>query len=154
MMKQIKTRRLSINMIKIPLLCIFLLIVTSFNAHSEQYKTLGSWDVHYIVINTSFLTPNVAKAYNIQRSKYQGLVNISVLDKDSHTAQSIAMTGTATNLLGTKKTLSFKEVKDGDAIYYLAILPFRDLEQYRFDINIVDGNKTQKLKFKHKFFAD
>lgn len=129
-------------------------MLLSGNAHAEQYKTLGDWDVHYIVINTSFLTPEIARAYSIQRSKYQGLVNISVLQKDSHKAQSIAMTGHATNLLGTKKTLSFKEVKDGEAIYYLAILPFRDQEQYRFEIEIVDGNHSQKLKFKHKFYSE
>ena len=124
------------------------------NVNAAQYKTLGDWDVHYIVVNTSFLQPNVAKAYRIQRSKYQGLVNISVLDKNSKKAQSIAMTGIATNLLGTKKKLEFREVQDGDAIYYLALLSFRDMEQYRFDINIVAGNETQNLKFKHKFYAE
>ena len=134
------------------LLCMALFV--SSNAYAEQYKTLGDWDVHYIVINTSFLTPEIARAYSIQRSKYQGLVNISVLQKDSHKAQSISMTGHATNLLGTKKTLAFKEVKDGDAIYYLAILPFRDQEQYRFEIDIVEGNQAQKLKFKHKFYSE
>lgn len=121
---------------------------------AEQYETLGKWDVHYIVINTSFLTPEIARAYGLQRSQFQGLVNISVLDKDSHQAQSVSMMGDATNLLGTKKPLNFREVKDGDAIYYLAVLPFRDQEQYRFNINISHGNQQQTLKFKHKFYSE
>lgn len=129
-------------------------LVMSSSLQAEQFKTLGNWDVHYIVIDTSFLTPEIARAYGIQRSKYQGLVNISVLQKDSLEAQSVGITGTATNLLGTKKQLSFKEVKEGDAIYYLAILPFDNLELYRFNINIVDGNENQTLKFKHKFYVD
>lgn len=137
--------------------CICVMLFGSLLASSvqaEQYKTLGDWDVHYIVINTSFLTPDIARAYGIQRSKYQGLVNISVLQKDTHKAQSVAVTGNATNLLGTNKPLSFKEVKEGDAIYYLAVLSFDNLEQYRFDIKVVDGNESQTLKFKHKFFAE
>lgn len=123
-------------------------------AKAEQYETLGNWNVHYIVINTSFLTPEIARAYGLQRSQFQGLVNISVLDKDSHKAQSVSVMGDATNLLGTKKTLTFKEVKDGDAIYYLAVLPFRDQEQYRFNLYISHGNEQQTLKFKHKFYSE
>ena len=134
--------------------CLLLLLFLSSATQAEQYKTLGQWDVHYIVFNTSFLTPEIARAYGLQRSKYQGLVNISVLDKDSHKAQSVSVMGDATNLLGTKKELSFKEVQDGDAIYYLAVLPFRHDEQYRFDIAISHGNDSEKLTFKHKFFAE
>lgn len=122
--------------------------------NAEQFKTLGSWDVHYIVINTSFLTPEIARAYGLQRSKYQGLVNISVLDKTSHQAQSVSVMGEATNLLGTQKDLVFKEVQDGDAIYYLAVLPFRHDEQYRFNVDIRHGNETETLTFKHKFYSE
>lgn len=146
MAKFIKTRLLTL------LLCS---VAALFNAaHAEQYETLGNWDVHYIVINTSFLTAEIARTYGIQRSQYQGLVNISVLDKDSHEAQSVSVMGDATNLLGTKKSLTFKEVKEGDAIYYLAVLPFRDQEQYRFNIDIRHGNEQQTLKFKHKFYSE
>lgn len=121
---------------------------------AAQFETLGDWDVHYIVVNTSFLAPEVARAYGIQRSQFQGLVNISVLDKDTQAAQSVSVLGDATNLLGTKKELKFKEVQEGDAIYYLAILPFRDQEQYRFNINVTHGNKQETLKFKHKFYSE
>lgn len=123
-------------------------------SRAAQYETLGDWDVHYIVVNTSFLAPEVARAYGIQRSQFQGLVNISVLDTDSQEAQSVSVMGDATNLLGTKKELKFREVQEGDAIYYLAILPFRDQEQYRFNINVTHGNKQETLKFKHKFYSE
>jgi len=148
-----------LNLIKKPFesalgLLFALALLISSSAQAEQYKTLGDWDVHYIVINTSFLSPEIARAYNIQRSKYQGLINISVLDSTTKKAQSVSVMGSATNLLGTNKKLQFKEIKDGDAIYYLAVLSFSDLEQYRFDIDIVAGNEKQKLKFKHKFFSE
>ncbi|XOV79014.1 MAG: DUF4426 domain-containing protein [Aestuariibacter sp.] len=131
--------------------CLLTLMSTAF---AEQYKTLGEWDVHYIVINTSFLTPEVARSYGLQRSKFQGLVNISVLDSDSKKAQNVDVSGTAVNLLGTKKELVFNMVEEGDAIYYLAVLPFRHQEKYRFDIDIRHGNTVETLKFNHEFYSE
>jgi len=131
-----------------------ILMLCSFNLNAEQMKKLGDWDVHYIALGTTFLTPEVARAYGIQRSRYNGLINISVLNSQSKQAQSVAMTGTAKNLLGVVKDLSFKEVKEGDAIYSLAVLPFRNEEQYQININIRHGNELQKLNFKHKFYAE
>lgn len=142
---------------KSPLLTTFAgltLLLFSVVANAAQFKKLGDWDVHYIVINTSFLTPEVAKQYKLQRSKYQGLVNISVLNSEDQVAQSVAVTGKATNLLGTTKQLSFKQVKEGDAIYYLAVIPFRHQETYRFDIDVQRGNDKEKLEFKHKFYSE
>lgn len=110
--------------------------------------------MHYIVFGTPFLTPEVAKSYGIVRSKFNALVNISVLDSDTQKAQTVAMSGTARNLLGTSKPLSFKKVVDGNAIYYLAILPFRDQETYRFSVEIQQGGKTQTLQFQQKMYVD
>ncbi len=123
-------------------------------AQAAQYKTLGDWDVHYIVFNTSFLEPEIARAYQIQRSKFQGLVNISVLNSSDQKAQNVALSGTATNLLGTVRQLNFRQVVDGDAIYYLATIPFRDMEDYRFSVDIRRGNEVQTLKFRHQFYSD
>ncbi|MDU0354161.1 DUF4426 domain-containing protein [Paraglaciecola aquimarina] len=115
---------------------------------------MANWDVHYIAINSTFLTPEIAKQYGVVRSKYNGLINISVLDSQSKSAQSVALTGSAKNLLGVVKQLAFKEVKEGDAIYYLAPLPFSDQEQYRISVDITDGRQTKTLKFQHKFYVD
>jgi len=131
-----------------------LLLAVSANSLAEQKTNLGNWEVHYMVVNSTFLTPQVAKAYGIKRSAYNAMVNISVLDKTSKQAQSVAMMGSARNLLGTQKKLAFKEVKEGDAIYYLAELAFRDQEQYRFEINIVSGNESQTLKFEEKLYTE
>jgi hypothetical protein len=123
-------------------------------ARAEQKQDLGDWEVHYIALNTTFLTPQVAKSNGIVRSRYNALINISVLDRQNKQAQSVVLTGQAKNLLGVVKTLSFKQIKEGKAIYYLAVLPFSDQEQYRFTLQINDGQKQENLKFQHKFYAD
>lgn len=123
-------------------------------ARAEQKQDLGDWEIHYIALNSTFLTPEIAKHYGIVRSRYNALINISVLDKQSKVAQSVVLRGQARNLLGVVKTLSFKQVREGDAIYYLAVLPFSDQEQYRFTVEVSDGQTQKNLTFQHKFYAD
>jgi len=123
-------------------------------AHAEIKKTLGDWEVHYIAFNSTFLTPEIARANNILRSSKSAVVNISVLNRQSKDAQEVEMTGTARNLLGTTKTLNFTQVNEGDAIYYLASVPFSHKEVLRFDINIKQGRVQQNLKFQQTMFVD
>ena len=136
------------------LLFVISMLVLSTSAHAEQKKELGQWEVHYIVFPTTFLTPEIAKANGLIRSKYNALVNISVLDKETKVAQRIDLSGTARNLIGTTKPLNFKRVIDGDAIYYLAPLSFRHMEKYTFSVDIRRGDTTENLTFKQEMFVD
>jgi hypothetical protein len=129
-------------------------LLFNYSANAEQKRVLGSWDVHYIALNSTFLTPQVAKQYGIVRSKFNGLINISVLDRQDKTAQSVVLTGEAKNLLGVVKKLTFEQVTEGKSIYYLAALPFSDQEQYRISIEINNGVEQKTLKFQHKFYVD
>ncbi|WP_255439173.1 DUF4426 domain-containing protein [Aestuariibacter sp. GS-14] len=135
-------------------LCCLTLALLTFTVSAEQKMQLGEWDVHYIVVNSTFFSPDTAREYGIVRSKYNALVNISVLDTATQKAQFVGVEGSATNLLGTEKALTFKRVQEGDAIYYLAVLPFRDQETYRFSIRIQRGNDSETLKFQQKMYVD
>ncbi len=135
----------------------FMLLVSLFFSVAtlaEQKETLGDWDVHYIAFDSTFITPDIAKHYGIVRSKYNGVINISVLNTESQIAQSAVLTGTARNLLGVSKKLLFKEIKEGDAIYYLAVIAFSDQETFRISVDINDGKDKQVLKFQHKFYVE
>jgi len=104
----------------------------------------------------TFLTPTIAKTYGIERSRYNGLVNISVLDANlkGNPAKTVLISGTAKNNIGQSKTLDFKEVKEGSAIYYLAQLHYSNEETFHFAIKIDDGNGQKTLKFDQKFYVD
>lgn len=140
--------------IKLNLSGAIFIFMMAFSTQAEQYKTLGDWDVHYIVLNSTFLQPEIAKQYSIQRSKYNAFVNVSVLDKDNKKAQDVVVTGQAKNLLGTIKKLEFDQVQEQDSIYYLAQLPFRDRENYRFEITVRHGNQVEVLKFQQELVTD
>ncbi|MCJ8320038.1 MAG: DUF4426 domain-containing protein [Colwellia sp.] len=149
---KILTKKLSL----LAMLFISFFSIFSAAVMAENMKKLGSMNVHYMAIGATFLTPEIAKAYGIERSRYNGLINISVLDNTQKNtpAKTVSISGTARNDLGQIKSLEFKEVKEGDAIYYLAQVKYSDEETYYFDLEITDGTQIQKLKFKQKFYVD
>ena len=138
----------------IMLLALSLGLCLSFSSAAEQKKQLGNWDVHYIAFPSPILTPEVAQQYKLQRSKYNAIVNISVLDKTTQQAQKVAITGKASDLQSRQRTLEFTEVVEGDAIYYLAELPFYHEQHFNFNINITSDNQTHQLKFDQIFYVD
>ena len=145
------------NILKsLTLITLMVLATISFNTHASNMKKMGSMNIHYIALNATFLTPEIAKAYGIERSRYNGLINISVLDNTikSTPAKTVAITGTAKNLTGQKKKIELVEVREGDAIYYLAQVNYRNEETIIFDLNITDGSESHTLKFSQKFYVD
>ena len=86
------------------------LLLVSPLSHAEQMQKLGNWDVHYIVMPTTMLDPQVASQYQLSRSKNYQLLNISVLDHQSQQAQAVQISGQAVNLAGQQQTLTFREV--------------------------------------------
>lgn len=145
---------------KTRLLKILFILGVSFSflcsANAENMKKLGSMNVHYMAIGSTFFTPEIAKAYGITRSRYNGLVNISVLDntKVNNPAKIVSITGQAKNNLGQFKSLDFTEVTEGDAIYYLAQISYNHEETIHFTLTINDGLEEQILKFSQKFYVD
>ena len=143
-------------------LCLKLLIASLMyfialaNANAENMKKLGNMNVHYIAIGSTFLTPEIAKLYDIKRSRYNGLINISVLDnsKQGSPAKRVSITGKAKNNVGQSKIIEFQEVTEGSSIYYLAQVRYDNEETIHFDLTINDGIEIQHLTFSQKFYVD
>lgn len=130
------------------------MLIFSFAAAAEQMQKLGDWDVHYSAFPSTFITAEVAKTYNIQRSRYLGLINISILSSKDQTALSKTVSVTARNLLGNIRELEVREIREQNAIYYIAEVPHRNEETYRFTVTIKDADSSQILKFQQKFYVD
>jgi len=145
-------------------LSIILLVIAAlgFTKHSHatqggQFEQSGRFQVHYMALSSTFLTPQIAKTYHIKRSRYNAFVNIAILDTllDGNPAVNANVTGIAVNLTGNTRQLTFKEVIEGDAIYYIAELPFRNDEQFTIQVSSTnrDGlNST--INFRQKFYAE
>ncbi len=121
---------------------------------AEQMQKFGDWEVHYILVPTTFLKPAIAEQYGIVRGRDRAYLNISVLDRDLDPV-SIGIDGTMTNLLGQQQDLEFREVREGSAIYYLTTIKYTDREVLRFEILVTppeDSSKT--LKFQQQMYWD
>ncbi|UUO24890.1 DUF4426 domain-containing protein [Colwellia sp. M166] len=125
-------------------------------SNAENMKKMNDINVHYIALSSTFLTPEIAKAYGIERSRYKGLINISVLDntQQDNPAKTVIINGKARNDVGQIKSLEFTEVVEGDAVYYLAQVNYTNEETIYFDINITDKGQQHNLKFSQKFYVD
>ncbi|MBU2871993.1 DUF4426 domain-containing protein [Colwellia sp. E2M01] len=143
----------------IKLVMTFIISISLFfigHASAENMKKLGTMNVHYMAVASTFFTPETAKNYGITRSRYNALVNISVLDNSQtgKPAKTVSIMGQAKNNLGQFKALEFEEVKEGEAIYYLAQVNYNNEETLHFDIMINDGKEQQRLKFSKMFYVD
>ncbi|NVK26325.1 MAG: DUF4426 domain-containing protein [Gammaproteobacteria bacterium] len=123
--------------------------------NAEQKFVKGDWDIHYIAFPATFVEPDVAKNYQLIRSKYKGIVNISVLDNQQNMkAQNAYVSGTAKNLLGQRQELTFKKVEEGNAIYFLAQFDYNDQEAFNFSVDVQRGDRTETIKFSKTFYVD
>lgn len=109
------------------------LIASAFAGHGEQKAVFGDYAVHYVVFNASFLRPQIAGRYGIVRGRDKALANVSILDADGR-ALDAPIAGTFKNLLGQVEDLHFRQVREGDAVYYLASLTYPHAEALRFEI--------------------
>lgn len=145
----------SSNGVGLPLLLTLLFCFFWSNlAYSEQKITKENWDIHYIAFNSTFLQPEIAENYQIIRSKYNAVINISVLDtQQNQQAQRVYLKGKATNLIGQDKPLIFKQIISGQSIYYLAQLYFNNEETFKFAIELTQGERQETLIFQQTFYA-
>lgn len=137
------------------LLALSLSFFIALTAHADvkRKQSYGTLDVHYNIFNSTFLQPETAQAVGLNRSKNQAVLNVSMV-KNS-TGQKGAVSGSFDNLLGQTETLSFKEVDEGEAVYYLAQFAITGQEILRFDLQVTDADgQTHSLKFNQEVFPD
>lgn len=139
---------------------ILLAALTSLPAIAQQAMEFGDYTIHYNALNSSLITPGVAKAYGIRRSASRALINISVLKKDGMQATiavKAAVTATGRNLTGQTRKIDMREISDGDgAIYYIGELSVRNMETFDFTVLVTpEGNvKPYTVKFRQQFFTE
>ena len=126
----------------------------------EQKQVFGDYEVHYIGLNSTFLTPDVAEAYGITRSGALGYLSISILKKGGKgelaSPVSGKVEGQLRNLIGQSKTLEFKEIKETNAVYYISTLRFDDGDMYNISLQATpDGQtRTYDVKFSQRFYEE
>lgn len=120
---------------------------------------IGDYVVHFSAQSTDQLPTEVARAYNIVRSKNRAMVNISIIRKSDNMPVSGNVTVKTVNLTGQLKNVTIRKIEEpGDivAIYYIGETPIANRETLVFDISITPqgATKTSNVRFKRQFFTD
>lgn len=144
--------------IKITLITM-LLLATGLGANAEQSRTFGDYTIHYAAFTTDLLSPEVARLYEIRRSKNRAILNISVLKKVlGTTGQPVKaqVDASATNLSRQMKSLKTRELSSNGAIYYIAEAAVNNEETLNFELSIIPEGETVALSFsfQQQFFTD
>ncbi|SEQ92451.1 protein of unknown function [Amphritea atlantica] len=131
----------------------------SSSASAEQMVSHGDYMIHYNAFNSSFIEPDIASAYGIERSKTKGLLNISVLKKQADGTTkpvSAIVSGDVTNLISQRQTLKFMKIEETNALYYIGEYGFTDDQVLRFNLQVQpDPNQpAYTINFEQRFYVD
>ena len=135
------------------------LVATTTWAQTNVQQRFGDYSVHYSVFNSSFLEPDIAAAYDLIRGGDIALVNIAVTRLNAG-GESLGLptliNGRVQNLLGQSRDLEFKEIREGQATYYLASFPISNEDPQHFFINLrPEGtSSTFELNFTRTLYTD
>ena len=119
-------------------------------------ENIGDHVVHFSAQTTDQLPPEVARAYNIVRSKNRAMLNVSVLNASDNVAVEAGVTVKAVNLTGQLKNITMRQIDEQDAIYYIGEVAVANRETLIFDISVTPqgADSPSDVRFKRQFFTD
>lgn len=117
---------------------------------AERMEKFGDITVHYNTFNSTFLTPEIAKAAELTRSKNQGVINVSVIKGGKPLMAQVS--GTVKDLTSKTDPLTFRQITEQGAIYYIAQYPVDQQETRTFEIKVQTGDKVNTLNFNQELF--
>jgi hypothetical protein len=117
---------------------------------------IGDHIVHFSALSTDQLPPEVARAYNIVRSKNRAMLNVSVLQEGSNTPVTADVSVQTVNLTGQLKNVTMRKIQEQEAIYYIGETPVANRETLIFDISVTpEGvDNSSDIRFKRQFYTN
>lgn len=126
-------------------------------ALADNSTRAGDFSVHHNAVPTTSLTPDVARQYGITRSANRALVNISVRQGEPGADRAVQakVKLVATNLNGQRLDLRAREVREGEAIYYLAEARITGNDTLVFELEVTPEGASAPItaSFRQDFFA-
>jgi hypothetical protein len=139
---------------------LFLLLLLPFFAQANNGYNFDKYVVYHNAFTADTLPASMASAYGILRSKYKGVLNLSIQQKAGegkfNKPVNARVTVKAVNLTGQMKELDSRRVTEGEAIYYISEFRVSNEEIVTFNIEVLpEGEKTPlEFKFKRQFYTD
>lgn len=138
------------------LIALILLGTATVNAQDNTSYEMQDHIVYYNVFNSSLIPADVAKVYNLVRSRDRVYVNIALVKKSGGNGIPAKLSGIYRNLMQQQQPLKFIEIKEATATYYLAPIRFNNEEILHIDIDIssLDQADAGKFTITKKLYTD
>ncbi len=142
-----------------PVLAALVSLLFSMSVQAERMRDLGDYEVHYNTLNTRFLSPEVASQYGIIRSGHRAMLNVSVLKKTGprqRQAVTARVSARSTNLAGQGADIPLREIREGNAIYYIGEFHIQDAQTLNFTVRVLpEGQKVEHtIHFRQQFYVE
>jgi len=134
------------------------LLLSPLAVADDNSKDFGQYVIHYNAMPTDFLPPEIARQYRITRSRNRGMINITVLKKilgspgqPVHAQVEVS----ARNLAGQDRGIATREIRDGNAIYYIGEFGVANEETLKFSVRArPQGNQQEvEVEFSQDFYT-
>ena len=127
-------------------------------AAAENSTEVDGYTIHHNAITTDMLTPEISRAYRIPRSRNRGMLNVSVIkDVGDSSGQPVAagVTAVSINYLGQQRPIRMREIREGDAVYYIGDFLVQHGELLSFDIEVRPEGEKQvfSTRMSQEFFT-
>ena len=141
------------------ILAVLFATLISLSAWAENSTQIPGYTIHHNAIPTASLDPAIAKQYRIQRSKYRGMLNVSVIKDEAGTtgkSSPAVVLAKATNIRGQLISIPMRQVLEADAIYYIGEFRIADQETLNFDLQVQPQGESRfyKANLSQQFFID
>lgn len=126
------------------------------NSHAEEQFELGDHTLYYTLFNSTFVPADIARAYQLKRSKYEWLLNVVVSKNGEHGGVPVKLSGLTANLMGQQKRLKFNEIKETGTVYFLAPIRVSGEDVLHFELQVTLPGETEAhtIKFTDKVISD
>lgn len=126
---------------------------------ADGMQDFGDYVLYANALTTDSLDADIAREYEIVRSRSRALLTFSVHRKqqDGTTAAVRGeVSSSAINLTGQLKNVLLREITEGDAIYYIGELQVFDGETLTYTINVIPngGDTRLSVRYQKRFFTD
>ena len=116
---------------------LLLTLLSPLGVLAENSQDFGDYVIHYNALATDMLPPAVARDYHITRSQNRGMLNITVLKKVlGSPGQPVhaRVEASARTLAGQDRTINMREIREGNAIYYIGEFGVANEETLKFKV--------------------
>lgn len=119
-------------------------------------KTVDGYTVHFSAQSTDQLPPEVARQYNIVRSKNRAMLNVSIIDESDGTSTPADVAVKTVNLTGQLKNVNMRKIQEQEAIYYIGEIPVANSETLVFDIDVTPEGASDPIavRFQRQFYTN